>query len=440
MSKETIDNIFGDDGFRCKYGEKYLTKKFLINFSKSLAQHYKKKYKNPKCIIGIDTRDTGLKIYKIISKELLNLNIEVDFCGIIPSPGISYILKKFNFHFGIMITASHNSFEDNGIKLFGSNGFKLNSKVERNIENSIKNFLKINEPKKIDKMKAISFPIENQVYREAYVEFLYSILKFDKIKKKIIIDCSNGASSYIISDLFKSHKNIMIVNNKPNGKNINLNCGSLHPDKLQKLLIKEKYDFGLALDGDSDRCIFVDKNNGLIASEKILFILLKMLSNSQSKKIVCSSEIVNKALEFNLIKEKYFLFQTIVGDRNVINESKKKGAILGFEPSGHFYYPELNNSMDGNLTIILILNYIIKNLNGVKKIYRLENYNRVVKNIPISNIDINLDMIRKKISKLKLLTHEKLLVRQSIWDPIYRIYYDYKDENRFQEIRKFILG
>ena len=343
MSKETIDNIFGDDGFRCKYGEKYLTKKFLINFSKSLAQHYKKKYKNPKCIIGIDTRDTGLKIYKIISKELLNLNIEVDFCGIIPSPGISYILKKFNFHFGIMITASHNSFEDNGIKLFGSNGFKLNSKVERNIENSIKNFLKINEPKKIDKMKAISFPIENQVYREVYVEFLYSILKFDKIKKKIIIDCSNGASSYIISDLFKSHKNIMIVNNKPNGKNINLNCGSLHPDKLQKLLIKEKYDYGLALDGDSDRCIFVDKNNGLIASEKILFILLKMLSNSQSKKIVCSSEIVNKALEFNLIKEKYFLFQTIVGDRNVINESKKKGAILGFEPSGHFYYPELNN-------------------------------------------------------------------------------------------------
>ena len=142
MTEKTFKNIFGDDGFRCKYGEKYLTKKFLTVFSSSLANYFKKKFDKPKCVIGIDTRESGNKIYKIIASELINLNINVNFCGVLPSPGISYILKKFNFHFGIMITASHNHFEDNGIKLFNNKGFKLDPLDEKKIEISIKKNLK----------------------------------------------------------------------------------------------------------------------------------------------------------------------------------------------------------------------------------------------------------------------------------------------------------
>lgn len=435
-----MKNIFGDDGFRCKYGEKYLTKRFLIVFSIALAKYFKKKYKKPKCIIGIDTRITGPKIFEIISAELIDLNIEVHYCGVIPSPGISFILKKFDFHFGIMITASHNPSEDNGIKLFNNQGFKLNPAHEKVIERSIRRNLQKNVSLSKKKSTGKSEIIHNKIYIKSYMEFLKKIIDTNKIKKKIIIDCSNGASSYLISDLFKSIKNIIIVNNKPNGININHNCGSLHPNKLRKLLIKKNFDYGIALDGDSDRCILVDKKNGLIESEKVLFIILKIIKSGKKNKLVCSSEIVNKALESNLNKINYSLFQTKVGDRNVINYSKKKNAIVGFEPSGHFYYPKLNNSMDGNITIILILNFLIKYMSNFNKIKQLDNYNRIIKSIPFASIDVSLSTIKKRINKLQLYDNEKLLIRQSIWDPVYRVYYDYKKINRFEEIRKYLLN
>jgi phosphoglucosamine mutase len=440
LTEKKITNIFGDDGFRCRYGEKYLTRKFLTVFSSSLANHYKKKYNKPKCVIGIDTRASGNKIYKIIASELINLNINVNFCGVLPSPGISYILKKFNFHFGIMITASHNHFEDNGIKLFNSNGFKLDSFDEKKIEISIKKNLKKFKIFKTKRKNDIPIPFENTIFKEKYIEFLKQNLNQLNLKKKIIIDCSNGASSFLMNRLFKKNKNIMIINDKPSGKNINLNCGSLHAKKLQRILKKKNYDFGLALDGDSDRCVFVDRKKGQIDSEKILFLLLKSIDKKNLNKIICSSEIVNKALEFNLAKIKYSLFQTKVGDRNVINSSRKLKSIIGFEPSGHFYFPNLNNSMDGNLTIILILNYLERNLNNFKKILKLKSYKRIIKNIRISEINIPFKTIKNKLTHIRLLKHEKLLIRQSIWDPIYRIYYDYNNNNRFKKINKILLS
>ena len=440
MTDSKIKNIFGDDGFRCKYGEKYLTKKFLSNFAISIGKYYKKKYKKPKCIIGIDTRKTGPKIFKIISRELLNLDVDVHYCGVIPSPGISFVLSKYNFHFGIMITASHNSFGDNGIKLFNNQGFKLNFSDEKKIEVLIRKNLKKKGVIRIKRKNYRYYPFENSDYRQKYFEFLKRKINPLIIEKKVIIDCSNGASSYLINKLFKKTKNVVIINNKPNGVNINLNCGSLHTKKLQKILIKKNYDFALALDGDSDRCVLVDKNNGLIASEKVIFLFLKILNKKKSEKTICSSEIVNKALELNLSRIGYSLLQTKVGDRNVINHTKKKGAIIGFEPSGHFYFPNLNNSMDGNLSILLILNYLKKYAGNFDKILKLNSHKRIIENIKISSTNIPLYEIKKKLSKFKLLSHEKLLIRQSIWDPIYRVYYDYNSINRFAKIKKILLN
>ena len=436
---EAYNNIFGDDGFRCKYGEKYLTKKFLISFSRSLSKFYTKKYKNPRCIIGIDTRFTGPKIYKIIASELIQHKIEVHYCGVIPSPGISFTLKKFNFHFGIMITASHNSYHDNGIKLFNSRGFKLSPREEKKIEESIKKILMQKKFAPSQKLKNIKLPPQESIYIKTYTEFLKKIVGSLKFKSKFIIDCSNGASSSIMSELFNSNKNILVINNKPNGKNINLNCGSLHPEKLQKKIIKNKFNYGIALDGDSDRCILVDRKTSLVESEKVLFMILKIINNIDKNYTVCSSEIVNKALEYNLRELKYRLFQTNVGDRNVINTTKKRNAILGFEPSGHFYYPKLNNSMDGNITLVFILKFFEKDISKFKSINKLENYKRVIENIPISNIRDNFEIIKKKINKFPLTKYEKLLVRQSIWDPVYRVYYDFKYKNRFDEIKLYIF-
>ena len=440
MTKNNIKNIFGDDGFRCKYGEKYLTNHFLSTFAKSISEYYKKKYKKPKCIIGIDTRKSGPKILQIIFNKLVENNVDVNFCGVIPSPGISYILSKYNFHFGIMITASHNSFKDNGIKLFNSQGFKLNLKDEKKIEKLIRKNLKKNKIIHAKKQYIEFYPMENSFYKNEYFKFLKKKINSLKLKKKVIIDCSNGASSFLITKLFKKTKNIKIINNNPNGLNINLNCGSQHPKKLQKFLAKKNYDYGLALDGDSDRCVLIDKKNGLIPSEKIIFLFLKILNKKKLNRLICSSEIVNKSLEFNLSKIKYSLSQTKVGDRNVINYTKNRKAIIGFEPSGHFYFPTLNNSMDGNLTIILILNYLKKYINGFNKILKLNTHKRIIKNIKICKTYIPLKEIKKRLLKFKLLSTEKLLIRQSIWDPVYRVYYDYEEINRFKDIKKILLN
>lgn len=439
MKRVDLGNIFGDDGFRSRFGEKYLTKYFLSTFAICLADYLNKKYKVTKCIIGLDTRSSGNKIYKIIARELIKRNVYIDFCGVIPSPGISYLLKNSNYNLGIMITASHNHFEDNGIKLFNDKGFKLSRIDEKKIEILIRNKIKVG---KLDKDKIINTKYSKIKHHfiNNYTNYLKSILSSSDNKTKIVIDCSNGASSTLINNLFIKDDNIKIINNKPNGKNINLNCGSLHPDLLQKYLKKMDYDFGISLDGDSDRCIFVEKNYGLIESEKVLFLFIKLLSNKYNKKIICSSEIVNKFLEFNLKKIKYSLFLSKVGDRNVINLSKRINALIGFEPSGHFYFPNFNNSMDGNLAMIFFINYIKTNdISYLKKILNFKSFNRIVENIPINNLKVSLSTIKSRIRKLKLHPYEKLLIRQSIWDPVYRVYYDYKKDNRFEKIKKAIL-
>lgn len=439
MKRVDLGNIFGDDGFRCKYGEKYLTERFLNVFAYSLATYFKKKYKKPKCIIGIDTRWSGPQIFEIISKQLRAHNIEVAYCGIIPSPGISYILKKFRFYFGIMITASHNSFQDNGIKLFRSNGFKLKPSDEKKIEVLIKKNL--NKKNLFLTKNTSNIPNENEslVYKDSYIDFLKEFINTINLKQKILIDCSNGASSYIFNKIFDNKKNIRIINSKPNGKNINLNCGALFPEKLQKILIKKNYDFGIALDGDSDRCILVDKKIGLISAENVIFLFLELLATNRSKKIICSSEIVNKSLEFNLKNIRYSLLETNVGDRNVVNLTKNKKAFLGFEPSGHYYFPNFNNSMDGNLATIFILKYLEKKQN-VNNYLKLKSHKRIIKNIKTKDVNITLKEIKRRIKEFKLINNEKLLVRESIWEPIYRLYYDYEENDRFHKIKKFIFN
>ena len=432
MISQDFKNIFGDDGFRCKYGEKFLTKQFLEIFSLEIAEFYKDKYGEVSCLIGIDTRHSGKLIYKTISRILLSRGIKVIFLGITSSPEISYILKKNKFNFGIMITASHNPYYDNGIKLFNKNGYKLKKYIEKQIEVKIKKKLKIKfEVKK----STVSNRSKSMVsLKKIYFDFLNSLLeKENNNKQKIIIDCSNGASSKLITKLFKKYNNIKIINNRPDGYNINYKCGALHYKLLQQKLIKYKFDYGIALDGDADRCILVDKKKGLIPSEKSLFILLNVIKRKNKGKI-CASIITNKALEKNIKQRDMTLTHTQVGDRNVIERSIKLRASIGFEPSGHFYYPLLNNSMDGNITLIMIINFLSNNT--LKQIIKLPHNKRIIFNMKSNLIDMPYKKLQNSINKINLRKDEKLLLRKSIWDPVYRLYYDYNKISRFKVIRK----
>ena len=425
--------IFGSDGFRSKYGEKYLTKENINLFAISISYVYRRSSKP--ILIARDTRYSGVLIEKQIVKILNSSGLSTVTAGVIPSPCVSSILKSKKYAIGIMITASHNPAEDNGIKLFSMNGSKLEKKIENVIEKRMiykKHFE--NKNKKKGKNKNCK-----HLYKY-YLKIIKNKFSYKPPNHKIVIDCSNGAYSKIITDLFRNVRNIKVINNKPNGKNINFRCGALHPKLLYRKVVELNFDYGIAFDGDGDRAIFVGKKNkGVIETEKLLIFFSRLFKYKKNKYIV-SSEICNFALKLNSKKEGFKLVETSVGDRYVIDKVNKISALIGAEPSGHYYIPKSGFTMDG-LAAAMCFFQIIK-IYGEKfsqKLNEINSNKRLIKNIPIKKISSQkIKIIRKKIKKEIDNKNEKLIIRLSMWDPVMRIYYDFVNKNNFNKYLKLI--
>ena len=418
--------IFGDDGFRSVYGKNFMTKSNIRNFAISVAIYiHKKKINKYPIILARDTRSSGVIIEKLLTKVFISSGINVVRAGILPTPGLSKLIELDNYCLGIMITASHNPANFNGIKIFSRTGYKMKAREEEVIEKLMR------EKQKIIKKKTKGF---NQVINNSVQKYTNQILKeinFSLQKYKVAIDCSNGAMSFVAKELFSANKNILLVNNKPNGNNINDKCGALETKKLLKFIKKNKYDFGMAFDGDGDRAVFVSLHYGIIEPEKIFLLLCKSLSRNFKLDNIVVSEVFN----YGIIKiiEKYFgnLWITKAGDRNIIEKIKVKNSLLGAEPSGHFNYPRVSKSMDGAITMILFLNLINKkNFYLDKELKKIKMYNRKIKNIDLSKFNkenINL----KKLNRLCNNDNERILARTSMWEPVLRLYYDFKSRDNF---------
>ncbi|WP_367342424.1 phosphoglucosamine mutase [Limosilactobacillus sp.] len=350
---------FGTDGVRGVANED-LSPELAFRLGRAggyvLTEHSERK--QPQVLVSRDTRISGQMLENALIAGLLSVGIEVLRLGVVTTPGVAYLVRAQEADAGVMLTASHNPIKYNGIKFFGSDGFKLSDDLEAEIE-KILDADEDNLPRPSDKGLGT---VED--YREGalkYVSFLESTISTDLSGMKIVVDAANGATSGFVNNLFADvNVDFTPINATPDGLNTNLNCGSTHPEKLQKAVVENKADLGVAFDGDGDRCIAVDADGNIVNGDKIMFICGQAMDaqGKLKKDTVVTTVMSNlgmyKALEANGMKS----VKTQVGDRYVVEEMLKNGYNLGGEQSGHIVFLDHNTTGDGMLTALQLLSVV----------------------------------------------------------------------------------
>ena len=341
---------FGTDGIRGIANEYPIIPSFLKKLAYASFEYKKKKLK--KIIIGKDTRISCSMIEEALVDAFLILGVDCTSIGVVSTPILAFSTKKYKYDLGIMISASHNEYKDNGIKIFNNYGEKLSDKDELLIEK----FLDIN----LNKSKKKGTFVEKKIEIDDYGSFLFNNLpnKLNLKNKKIFMDCANGSLSNIAPNFFKDlGANIIEYASNPNGTNINKNCGAMYPENLSKLTKSNDADVGLAFDGDADRVLVSDENGKILNGDDILLSIANYLNSCKLLKGNCVVSTVMSNLGFRdyLKNIGVKLYLTSVGDRYVIEKMKEIGASLGGEQSGHIIFSKNGFSGDGILTALFLL-------------------------------------------------------------------------------------
>ena len=338
-------NLFGTDGIRGTAGEFPLDETTLIK----LGQVIGSLAKSPRIIIGRDTRESGATIETHLARGLAK-TAHVYSSAVIPTPGLAFLTRKMGFHFGVMISASHNPYRDNGIKLFNRLGEKISTALQNRISAGL-GAVNSAAPGKPLITRVDSTP--------AYLDFLLASGRgLDPGKIRIAMDCANGAASLTAPDLFRRlGLSVSVSHNHGDGRNINAGCGSTCPQTLAKFVVREKADLGLAFDGDADRIIFADREGQILTGDHVLYVLAKYLRRSEPRfnGRVVGTVMANLGLEKALAADGIEFLRTDVGDSSVYRQMKKSGAILGGEPSGHIILKHVQTTGDGLLTGVFFM-------------------------------------------------------------------------------------
>ncbi|MEG0392206.1 MAG: phosphoglucosamine mutase, partial [Anaerovoracaceae bacterium] len=269
-----MGRLFGTDGVR-GVANAELTPELAFNLGKAGAHVLSKEKENPVILIGADTRISGDMLESALAAGILAVGGSVVKVGILPTPAIAYLVKYYNADAGVVISASHNPFEYNGIKFFNGEGFKLDDDIEDAIEDIIVRDIDVNSHITGDKLGRY---LEAEGALDLYAKFLVSCADVDLTGKKIALDCANGAAYQVAEKVYRElGAEVIVIGNQPNGMNINDGCGSTHPEKLQELVVKEGAFMGMAFDGDADRLIAVDEQGRIIDGDKLICICAKML-------------------------------------------------------------------------------------------------------------------------------------------------------------------
>ncbi len=425
-----MSKIFGTDGIRCLVNEEPLSAETCLKISKTVAFLLKKKNsQTSRVVICKDTRLSGYLYEPLVTAGFISMGMDVILVGPLPTPAVPLMIKTLRADIGVMITASHNTYEYNGLKFFDSTGSKLSSLIEQKVEKIVL------DNKKYTKISNKTFVSGNARRLEdasgRYSEFLKSTLTktSSKRKLKIVLDCANGATYNIAPNLFwELGHNITAINNNPDGLNINKNCGAVDVKSLSQNVIKEKADIGFAFDGDGDRLIVVDEKGNEVDGDKIIGLLCKSYvkpKNKSNQHDVIITVMSNMGLEKYLTnKLKLKIKRTSVGDINVINQMKKSKSIIGGEQSGHIILSEHSNTGDGILAALKITEILISNKNKASKIFDLYNdFAQSKINLTYKTKSTKLLKILDKLKNNKLYNNKKIrsLVRLSGTEPLVRI-------------------
>jgi len=427
--------FFGTDGLRGKVNE-VLTFDVAYKIGNALSMLRFK----PKIIIGSDTRISNTYLTLGVASGAMSGGAKVIDIGVVPTAGIAYITKMVKADYGVVISASHNSGEYNGIKVFNQDGYKLGDKEEERIERCF-----IQE--KINSFPEIGVYEQDFNLAKLYKKYLINASEHSLKGKTIVLDCAYGAAHRIAPEVFrKLGANVIAANCVNDGLKINENCGAVHPENLVKRVFRYKADMGFAFDGDSDRIIAVDNNGNIIDGDKIICVLakyLKKLGRLTNDAVVGTSH-TNMGVEEDLRNNGIKLLRTDIGDKYVLAKLLEKGLSLGGEQSGHVILKDYATTGDGILSAIFIANMLISENKTMAEAFDLELYPQTNRNVEV--IDkfriMNNEELAKLVSKYnaELGDFGRVMIRASGTEPKIRVMVESKDKNQNDEIANRITS
>lgn len=440
---------FGTDGIR-RIANTDLSPSLVFKVAKAGASVLSKHSDHvPTILIGRDTRISGTLIESAMLAGFLSYGANVKTLGVIPTPAVAYLTKKYNADASVVISASHNTFEFNGVKYFSNKGMKIPDSLEEEIEEIMDSNEKLLALTAVAEKIGVAENAEDMI--DDYVDFIVGIFHESITKNKrddfrVLIDTANGATYKVAERIYKRLGiNFDIINNDPNGININAGCGSTHLDMLKEKVVEGKYNLGIAYDGDGDRCLAVDENGDEIDGD----IMLAIASNYLKSKGKLANDTVVATVMSNLGLSKYTenaglnFKQTKVGDRYVLEEMLKNGYNLGGEQSGHIIFLDYNPTGDGILTSLMLLQILLETKqcpSEARKIVRI--YPQVLVNAKVSNdkkYDYEKDEeIKQAIEKLQkdFSGNGRVLIRPSGTEPVVRVMIEGENQELITKVAK----
>lgn len=438
-----MSRLFGTDGVRGVANEE-LTPLLAMQLGQAGAYVLTKETNHkPTIMVGCDTRISGDMLANALMAGACSVGANAVFVGVLPTPAVAYLTKKYKVDAGVVISASHNPVEFNGIKFFDGNGYKLPDALEDEIEALIRN-----------NMEGVNFPTGSGVgkvkyrtdAREEYINHSIRSVNVDLSGLKIVVDCAEGASYYTSVEALKElGANVVAIHNNPDGTNINANCGSTHMEELCARVVYEKANLGLAFDGDADRMLAVDENGKLVDGDQVMSIIGTYMKERGTLKqdTIVVTVMSNLGMSLMAKREGIHLEQTKVGDRYVLENMKENGYNLGGEQSGHIIFLDRNTTGDGLLSALLLLQVIVdtgKKLSELASVMEVLPQALVNAKVPNHKKEHYMEYpeIASAIEALnkKFAGEGRVLIRPSGTEPMVRVMIEGKDQKMIDEEAK----
>jgi phosphoglucosamine mutase len=443
--------LFGTDGIRGVAGEFPLTIESTFLIGRALGHDVIRTNPRARVIIGQDTRESSRWIADRVALGLASSNVEVRSAGVITTPGIAYLARSQKFDAGVVISASHNPWTDNGIKVFSGDGFKLPDSRELAIEKEIFAFLQsANSHPEPAAKPASSLPGEHSL-RAAYIEWLAKSVSTDLSHMRVLVDCANGAATAEAPELFRACRiQAEFINASPDGKNINEGCGALYPKTIAEKIAgaKGKYDLGVTFDGDADRALFSDGNGRVVNGDAVLLLAARDLHNRGALKsdTVVATTMSNMGLEIALRDSGIRMLRANVGDKYVLEEMMRTGATLGGEQSGHIIFRDGEATTgDGLLTALRVMDVMARSGRSLAELIsdlkvfpqRIQNV-RVREKVPFENVPELKQAI--DAAQRELDGNGRVVVRYSGTEALARVMVEAESEEKMNQLTEGIAG
>jgi phosphoglucosamine mutase len=445
-----MTKLFGTDGMRGEAGKFPLDPATVETIGASLATHLKNEIgRSPVIVVGRDTRESGEWLERALVAGASRVGAQLKSAGVITTPGVAFLARTLPADAGIVISASHNAYRDNGIKIFSPSGRKLGEATEHLIENDV-----LSRPESASATSKSALDAhagdEGVALRSRYLNYLEREigggLALDNLR--LVVDCANGAASAFAPELFERlGASVTTINDKPDGRNINLNCGSLHMDRLQDEVVKQKADLGVAVDGDADRALFVDAEGRFVNGDGYLWVLAKHLQSKGElhDDTVVATVMSNIGLEIALKARGVQLIRTDVGDRYVLDELLRLGASLGGEQSGHIIFPQVSLAGDGLITTLRLLRAMKEEDQPLQELIAgFQSLPQILVNVevkekrPFSEVPTIQNAARNIENKLG--SRGRLLLRYSGTEPLARVMLEGENQDEIEKDANELAG